>query len=281
MLFYRKGTERATVGAEVTDTTRRDRRAKVARRVAIATLGAALALEVLAIWPGANRKACGADTWVCEQGWIFRDTGNYNVGQFTMTGFGGWSCFGYEGDGLRFKHDWDATSWYCMGWIGKNSFGSSPTYPARVSALTGTKNVTYNSQWVNASGTRQMGVHVWLSTAQVQNGTWTDEVMVWDDYTGINFDWSQWVSDYYDASGQKYWVFKWWNTGEGGHWSYGIYRVNKRTSGSIDVKRVLDYLRTNHGLGNNWIHEVKLTTECWGGSKGRWQVNSVSIPNLN
>lgn len=78
----------------------------------------------------------------------------------------------------------------------------------------------------------------------------------------------------------RYTAWKGWNTSGNGFWSWTLSPSTSTIwSQTVDISAVLNWLRTNRGLDDHFIHECKVTTEALATCKAKWGLRAY-IPDL-
>jgi hypothetical protein len=215
----------------------------------------------------------------------FVDLGDHFVSIQSSTDAVGSCSVEYAGDLTRFAVQWNITDGSVWPRCGKGRSAASTGYPKLVDSLSGRKVLSYNSQWIQGNGGRQVGAYIWLgrkSQAVWAQGDWTHEINIWNWATNNNQANGEFIGTYF-ADGGEYRVHRHTQTSAGQTFTaWTVIRTQDSESMNLNVRTLLNWLRAR-GLPNHYVLEITPAVEgltASGPSSGHVVLTKIQVPDL-
>ena len=187
----------------------------------------------------------------------------------------GTRCVEWDGDINSFRYEWNLSASGSIGRVARdhNSPGFNPQRVDDCGPMDVQKTTTLTH---NGTGIYSNMLYGWLSTDPTSFRSATVEWYVVEDY---NTNWAE-RKEYIGevtTNGSVYKCYRAYLTRNPGFWQYLAFRVDKRSSGTVRLKTIMDFWRSK-GMANDYVIEIGVGEENFNAGRGTWEGRNIVIP---
>ena len=224
---------------------------------------------------GSTTHLLGQNT-VCRQGtnseYHYGLLGTHVALMWSDPAVNGSRCITWNGDINSFRYEWNLSAKGSIGRLARdpNSPGFNPQRIDECGPLNVQRTTTLTH---NGTGDYNNMIYGWLGSSA--SGPYTIEWYVIDDYST---NWGENADEYLGQVTTNGSVYRCYRSLTGaGHEQYLAFRSDKRSSGTVSVKAIMDFWRSK-GLPNQYVVEIGVGEENFNAGSGTWEATDIIIP---
>ena len=213
----------------------------------------------------------------CRQGtnsaYYYGPIGTHTALMWGSNNVNGSRCIEWQGDIDTFSYEWNLSSGGSIGRVARDA--NSPGFnPQRVDDC-GPLNVQRTTTLThNGQGDYNNMIYGWLGPNPNDFAPASIEWYVIDDY---NNKWGENAEEYLGQVTTNGSVYDCYRGPHLGHIQYLAFRLDKRSSGTVSVKAIMDFWRSK-GMPNDYVVEIGVGEENFNAGGGTWEGTDIVIP---